>query len=81
MAAMSADCRFESTGPAPDGDAFSGTSAVREVWARFFQDIQTRSLSQKRSSPRATGVSSAGGMIGAAATCVGSTCFACATDW
>ena len=38
MAAMSADCRFESTGPAPDGDAFSGTSAVREVWARFFQD-------------------------------------------
>ena len=27
MAAMSADCRFESTRPAPDGNAFTGAAA------------------------------------------------------
>ncbi len=36
MAAMSPDCRFESTGPAPDGDIFSGAAKVREVWEQFF---------------------------------------------
>jgi ketosteroid isomerase-like protein len=38
MAAMSADCRFESTGPAPDGDIVIGAAAVREVWAQLFRD-------------------------------------------
>jgi ketosteroid isomerase-like protein len=38
MAAMSADCRFESTGPAPDGDIFDGAVAVRELWERFFRE-------------------------------------------
>jgi ketosteroid isomerase-like protein len=38
MAAMSADCRFESTGPAPDGEIFDGAVAVRSLWERFFQD-------------------------------------------
>jgi ketosteroid isomerase-like protein len=38
MAALSGDCRFESTGPAPDGDLFSGAAAVRTLWERFFSD-------------------------------------------
>ena len=41
MAAMSADCRLESTGPAPDGDVFTGAAAVREVWEQFFRDNPT----------------------------------------
>ena len=41
MAAMSDDCRFESTGPAPDGDIFAGAAAVREFWAQFFRDNPT----------------------------------------
>ena len=42
MAAMTDDCVFESTGPAPDGGRFVGQEAVRAVWEGFF-----------RSSPRA----------------------------
>ena len=41
MAAMSADCRFESTGPAPDGEQFTGAAAVRETWEQFFRDNPT----------------------------------------
>jgi len=41
MAAMSADCRFESTGPGPDGDVFVGAAAVREVWEQFFHSNPT----------------------------------------
>ena len=41
MAAMSADCRFESTGPAPDGDVFAGAAAVREVWEQLFRGNTT----------------------------------------
>jgi ketosteroid isomerase-like protein len=41
MAAMSADCRFENTGPAPDGDIFTGAAAVRQVWEQFFRDNPT----------------------------------------
>ena len=41
MAAMSADCRFESTGPAPDGDVFTGAAAVREVWEQLFRGNPT----------------------------------------
>lgn len=37
MAASSADCRFESTGPAPDGGVFTGAAAVRTFWEHFFQ--------------------------------------------
>jgi ketosteroid isomerase-like protein len=38
MAGMSADCRFESTGPPPDGGVFTGAAAVRQVWQRLFHD-------------------------------------------
>ena len=41
MAAMSADCRFENTGPAPDGAIFTGAPAVREFWEQFFRDNPT----------------------------------------
>ena len=44
MAAMSADCRFESTGPAPDGEIFTGTAAVREFWEQFFRNNPTASF-------------------------------------
>src|SRR5215470_8977244 len=36
MALMTADCVFENTFPAPDGERFDGAAAVREFWARFF---------------------------------------------
>ncbi|HJQ41597.1 MAG TPA: nuclear transport factor 2 family protein [Jatrophihabitantaceae bacterium] len=35
MAAMTADCVFESTTP-PDGDRYAGAAAVREAWTDFF---------------------------------------------
>lgn len=37
MAAMTPDCLFENTGPAPDGERYAGAAAVREFWERFFQ--------------------------------------------
>jgi ketosteroid isomerase-like protein len=43
MAAMTDDCVFENTGPAPDGERYTGAADVREFWDRFF-----------RSNPRAT---------------------------
>jgi ketosteroid isomerase-like protein len=36
MAAMTDDCVFENTGPAPDGERYSGAAAVRAFWMRFF---------------------------------------------
>lgn len=36
MAAMTEDCVFESTGPAPDGQRFEGQDAVRRCWAELF---------------------------------------------
>ena len=37
MACMTADCAFENTFPAPDGERFEGAAAVRAFWERFFQ--------------------------------------------
>jgi len=37
MACMTADCAFENTFPAPDGERFQGAAAVRGFWERFFQ--------------------------------------------
>jgi len=37
MAAMTDDCLFESTGPAPDGERYRGVAAVRAVWEHFFR--------------------------------------------
>ncbi|PYN27556.1 MAG: nuclear transport factor 2 family protein [Candidatus Rokuibacteriota bacterium] len=36
MALMTADCVFENTLPAPDGERFEGATAVRTFWQRFF---------------------------------------------
>lgn len=36
MALMTDDCVFESTTPAPDGDRFEGSAAVRGVWIEVF---------------------------------------------
>jgi ketosteroid isomerase-like protein len=36
MAAMTEDCVFENTGPAPDGQRYAGAAAVRAVWQGFF---------------------------------------------
>lgn len=38
MAAMTDDCLFENTSPAPDGERFQGQAAVRACWERFFRD-------------------------------------------
>ena len=36
MAAMTEDCVFENTSPAPDGQRYEGAAAVRAFWERFF---------------------------------------------
>jgi ketosteroid isomerase-like protein len=36
MALMTADCVFENTLPAPDGERLEGAPAVRAFWQRFF---------------------------------------------
>ena len=36
MALMTADCVFENTAPAPDGERHTGQAAVRAFWERFF---------------------------------------------
>ncbi len=37
MEAMTDDCVFESTAPAPDGVRYAGQKAVREYWENFFR--------------------------------------------
>lgn len=37
MQAMTEDCVFESTNPAPDGARVVGQAAVRAFWTQFFQ--------------------------------------------
>jgi len=38
MAAMTNDCVFENTWPAPDGERHVGQAAVRRFWERFFRE-------------------------------------------
>lgn len=38
MASMTADCVFENTWPAPDGERYAGAEAVRAFWERFFTE-------------------------------------------
>ena len=37
MGAMTDDCVFENTSPAPDGERYGGQAAVRAFWERFFR--------------------------------------------
>jgi ketosteroid isomerase-like protein len=37
MAALTDDCVFENTRPAPDGERVEGQLAVRRVWTEFFE--------------------------------------------
>ena len=37
MALLTADCVFENTAPAPDGERFTGQAAVRAFWEAFFR--------------------------------------------
>jgi ketosteroid isomerase-like protein len=37
MEAMTDDCVFENTRPAPDGARYAGRQAVRECWEQFFR--------------------------------------------
>ena len=37
MAAMTEDCVFENTAPAPDGKRYHGQTEVRAFWEAFFQ--------------------------------------------
>ena len=37
MAAMTPDCVFENTSPAPDGERYQGEAAVRAFWRGFFE--------------------------------------------
>jgi uncharacterized protein (TIGR02246 family) len=38
LALITDDCRFDATGPAPDGTAHKGREAVRAAWAPIFAD-------------------------------------------
>jgi ketosteroid isomerase-like protein len=49
MAAMTEDCVFENTSPAPDGQRIEGQGAVRAFWEEFFRsspssDIQPEEI-------------------------------------
>jgi ketosteroid isomerase-like protein len=39
---ISDDCVFESTGPAPDGQRFTGKDAIRAAWQPIFDDPVSR---------------------------------------
>lgn len=41
MAAMTQDCIFENTYPAPDGTRYEGQEAVRAFWEEFFSSSPT----------------------------------------
>jgi hypothetical protein len=41
IALISADCVFESTSPAPDGDRYVGPDAIRAAWAPIFDDTNS----------------------------------------
>ena len=40
MALVTADCVFESTSPAPDGERFEGAAAVRAEWEKLFANTE-----------------------------------------
>ncbi len=42
LALTAADCVFESTGPAPDGERAVGHDALRTAWAPIFADASSR---------------------------------------
>ena len=41
MAAMTDDCIFENTFPAPDGERYEGAKAVQIFWSKFFAGTET----------------------------------------
>ena len=49
MAAMSEDCVFEATGPAPDGVRHEGAAAVRQVWDDLFSATRDARFTQEES--------------------------------
>ncbi len=36
------DCRFDATGPAPDGTLYVGRDAIRAAWKPIFDDLASR---------------------------------------
>ena len=42
LALISADCVFEATAPAPDGERHVGIDAIRLAWAAIFADLDSR---------------------------------------
>jgi len=42
LALTGADCVFESTSPAPDGERHVGIDAIRLAWAGIFADLDSR---------------------------------------
>lgn len=42
MALVTDDCRFDATGPAPDGTEHRGRAAVRAAWEPIFADAASR---------------------------------------
>lgn len=49
MALMTEDCRFETTGPAPDGVRVDGAPAVREVWTEVFGGTREPAFTEEES--------------------------------
>jgi len=49
MAMCTDDVVFESTSPAPDGGRHGGAAAVREVWARLFQETSGLTFTEEES--------------------------------
>lgn len=49
MAAMTPDCVFENTGPAPNGERYEGMAAVGAFWKSFFEsNAQARFIAEEQ---------------------------------
>jgi ketosteroid isomerase-like protein len=46
LALISEDCVFDATGPAPDGERYTGRSTIRDAWQPVFQDASSRFVAE-----------------------------------
>jgi ketosteroid isomerase-like protein len=80
MAAMTDDCIFENTNPAPDGKRYQGQAEVRAFWERFLQNSPDALFEAEESLQSKIAVSSAGSIerreTASRGTCAASISFA-----
>jgi len=48
IAMLTDDCVFDSTGPAPDGEAVVGPDAIRVAWQPIFDDVNAHFVTEEQ---------------------------------